>query len=162
MKKLIEMIEQGCSADEIAARATMLSQQGLLQDYIETQGDISELPLLSRENAEMIVGKWERVGTNLWIRREDADIYSAIILYPEMNGFYMLYRFETNLSEYDESVIAEYCIACPPPENVLNRRAKELYSLFMSLPLSQAVDRCATKDAEIKTLWLRKYEITGG
>ncbi len=162
MKKLIEMIEQGCSADEIAARATMLSQQGLLQDYIETQGDISEFPLLSRENAEMIVGKWERVGTNLWIRRENVDTYSAIILYPEMNGFYMLYRFEINLSEYDESVITEYCKACPPPENVLNHRAKELYSLFMSLPLSQAVDRCATKDAEIKTLWLRKYEITGG
>lgn len=162
MKKLIKMINEDRSAEEIAQRAKMLSENGLLQDYIDKQGDISELSLLCRENAEMIVGKWEQAEPTMWIRREDADTYSAVIVYSGLKGYYMLYRFEILFSEYDKSVLAEYEKACPPPDSILNRKIRELYSLFMSLPLSRATDKCATSDAEIKTLWLKRLEIVGG
>ncbi len=140
----------------------MLSDNGLLQDYIDLQGDISELSILCRENAEMIQDRWEQIKDDLWIRRDSEHSYSSIVLYSEMKGYYLLYKFELSLLDYEEETLADYLKACPPPESILNRRIRELYSLFLSLPLSKAVDRCATGDAEIKSLWLRKHGISGG
>ena len=137
MDKLLKMIKSGCSAEEIAERARQISES---------------IPQ----------GQWKCVANNFWIRNDDGEKYSAIMIYPKAKGYYLLYKFEIDLSLFDEKSLLEYDKACPPPENIISQKTRKAYSIFMSLPLSAATDKCATNNEEIKDIWLKKHGVIGG
>ena len=167
MKKLMELIEAGCSDIEIAAKAKEMYQSGELNDMIQLLSFAMAGDPLTKEQAQRIaslyfeyeVGIWQEIIPNFWVRKDADDCFTAAVVYPDIKGHAFCYCFSANLKEYTNAQIQAYEEACQPPEHVINLELRKVYSILASLDLSKATDRYVAAYHEDLELWLKKCAI---
>ena len=169
MKKLMELIEAGCSDIEIAAKAKEMYQSGELNDMIQLLSFAMAGDPLTKEQAQRIaslyfeyeVGIWQEIIPNFWVRKDADDCFTAAVVYPDIKGHAFCYCFSANLKEYTNAQIQAYEEACQPPEHVINLELRKVYPCF-TRPFESNGQICGCQSGGFGIMAEKMRDTTGG
>ena len=169
MKDLIEMMDAGCSEEQLVRKVNEMHSSGELKDILrlieEARNNQATAFDLAREISMQYfgceVGSWYRTDDAFWNKKKDANVFEAVTVYSNIENLYLGYFFEIDTRQLTDEQLASYTAACPPPDEVRGAELQQMYSVMHSQDIATAKDKLATESVEVKDSWLKKYGIIG-